>query len=124
MSEPFSKRYESVRFVPTTDPSSWTFEVPLRLVGASVAVCMAPVERRFGSLELPEEVASVRSPDFGAVAASKVSDLPVGSLVMVRPYDGLWIDSRDYPWVPEGRQLRLYGVTSDWRDSIEAIWTP
>ena len=66
-------------------------------------------------------VGSKYQPDFGIVAKSGVLDLPEGEAVCVKPYDGMWLTHRDYDWIPEGRQVRIYGVHDAWHDSIEAV---
>lgn len=47
------------------------------------------------------------NPDMGVVVSSGVMDLMVGDEVGVKPYDGGWKDD-----------LRFYGITDDWFDSI------
>lgn len=58
-------------------------------------------------------------PDVGILAEADIDGPAVGSEVIVRPYDGKWIDD----W-HDGRQLRLYGVVDKWWASIVASRTP
>jgi len=59
------------------------------------------------------------NPDVGILVEADIEGPPVGSEVIVKPYDGKWLDN----W-HEGRQLRLYGVVTPWHSSIVAVRTP
>ncbi|AIE86979.1 hypothetical protein OP10G_3611 [Fimbriimonas ginsengisoli Gsoil 348] len=62
--------------------------------------------------------------DCGTVVASGVRGLCPGERVLVKPYDGLWMEDTDAAWVPKGRQVRFYGVASEWWESVVAKVTP
>lgn len=56
------------------------------------------------------------SPDVGIVVSSGVG-IGEGTEVLVHPYHGAWYDN----YFGTGKQMRLYGVTADWHDSVVAI---
>ena len=113
-------------------PESWDtegvlFSVPMTPLRGSVIVCMfLPRTQSDGGILLEGQDGAHGSkyqPDYGVVARSGVDELPEGSIVQLRPYDGLQFTHRDYDWIPEGRILGLYGrVAGDhWTDSVEAV---
>lgn len=80
------------------------------------AVLMHKGEKR-GGLYMP--ISGRLNPDAGILVDADIDGPPVGSEVIVRPYSGKWVDG----W-HEGRQLRLYGVSEPWHESIVASRTP
>ncbi len=98
-----------------------------------VVVQMDPPRQRYGSLCLPDEVKGRTRPDSGTVVAVGPPkrlqsgnhgpvELMIGDRVLVRPYHGLWLD--DF-LAADGwcyHDLRLYGVTHHWSESIVAVW--
>lgn len=58
--------------------------------------------------------------DAGTVVSSGVQGIKQGDRVLVNPYDGLWMTDKDAAWVPEGREVRFFGVSSPWHDSLVA----
>lgn len=89
---------------------------PLSCLPGRCAVLMHKGESRGGIL-LP--LSGRLNPDMGTVVDSDCDGLLLGSEVIVKPYDGLWLDR----W-HEDRQLRLYGVVVPWHHSILAVRTP
>jgi len=81
-----------------------------------VAVLMYSGEKR-GSILAPPS--GILNPDVGVIVNSGIP-LQEGTEVVCRPYHGKWIDD----WQRSGRQLRLFGVSCPWYDSIPAIRTP
>jgi co-chaperonin GroES (HSP10) len=115
-------------------PESWDtagvlFDVKMAPLPGAVIVCMYPprTQTEGGILLEGQEAAegSKYQPDYGVVrSVGKGVNLEPGTVVMVRPYDGAWFGHRDYAWIPEGRQMRMYGrgIGGDaWDDSIEAV---
>ncbi len=108
------------------------------------AVLMAGVRKESHGLLLPSTVQGRLRPDYGAFidgrgaksqrdGSEEILPLKRGDLVLVRPYDGAWMD--DYH---NGHQLRFYGLARNeagemehvaWDDSILCVhrggkWVP
>lgn len=41
-----------------------------------------------------------------------------GMLVAIKPYTGAWFTHADFPWIPEGRVLKILGAVEDWSENI------
>ena len=68
------------------------------------------------------------NPDVGTLVYADIEGPIPGAEVIVKPYSGLWVDDWHTEEVPgEGpvkRQLRMYGVSEPWHESIVAVKTP
>ena len=116
------------------------FDVPLRPYPGKPIVCMVPRELLAGTelnIHLPPEVADKYQPDFGVVAkfAPRLDqhgrclfawdrELRPGMLVAVKPYTGSWYTRADFPWIPEGRMLKILGTVEDWSENVLAAVEP
>jgi hypothetical protein len=103
------------------------FDVPMTMLPGRVALCMYPPRTQSdGGILLGGQEGAVGSkyqPDFGIVACSGVDEVHVGQTVTVKPYDGVWLTHREFSWIPEGRQVRIYPTQGEsWSDSIEAVY--
>lgn len=113
------------------------FDVPLRPYPGKPIVCMVPREeaREFEELtiHIPKEVAEKYQPDFGVVAAFVPRrdaegniiyacdlELGPGMLVAIKPYTGNWYSHADFPWIPDGRILKILGTVEDWTENVLA----
>src|SRR4051794_34276834 len=112
---------DSVVLLPHASPvaSDVQFPVALRAVLGKPIVCMVPSDASWGSLELPEIVRGRYQPDVGVVADPAGCDgLSVGRFVALKPYTGAWFTSRDFAWIPEGRELRILGTADPWDENV------
>lgn len=110
-SRPFEEDPEVVAFV-----AARVRALPMR-----VAVLMDPPSSTFegSSLLVPGgQFAGKYRSDTGTVVSSGIASLRIGDRVAVKPYDGYWAEDRD--WIPAGRQVRFYGVSSEWWESVVA----
>lgn len=119
------------------------FPVPLASYPGKPIVIMLPIEERVGELDIliPKEVAEKYAPDFGVVVHfqprkdsdgrvifSRDLELKPGMLVAVKPYSGCWYNHKDFPWIPEGRMVKILGsavdgggrLVGDWSDDVLA----
>jgi co-chaperonin GroES (HSP10) len=121
---------ETVLYLPTQHVEV-DLSCPYRLMPGKVAVRMDPERTQEGSILIPETVSGRLRPDSGTVIgvgpakrlqSSHVGQpitLSVGDRVLVRAYDGMWIDD-----------VRFYGgahdngefVSVQWWDQIVAVW--
>jgi len=46
--------------------------------------------------------------------------LRAGMIVAVKPFTGMWLTNADFPWIPQGRILKLVGTVNDLSDDILA----
>ena len=94
-----------------------------------VVVEMLPEAKKMGLIHLPDNVAGKFRPDVGIVisTAPDVYGIEVGEMVVVRPYDGTWIEGFEIPGYTAKGQVRVYGCYSEfqgetqqnnWNDSI------
>jgi hypothetical protein len=99
----------------------------LTMLPGRVAVFMDPVPGTFapgGLILAPEGKHHGKyRPDTGTVIHGYADPEPGlsvsrGDRVAVNPYDGLWLRHEDYDWIPEGREMRLYGVADWWGNSV------
>lgn len=94
----------------------------LTMLPGRVAVLMDPVPDTFSPVGLvlaPEGRHSGKyRPDTGTVLHCASGEIARGDRVGVAPYDGLWLRHEDYAWIPEGREVRLYGVADWWGNSV------
>lgn len=121
------------------DAEGVLFDVPLKPYPGKPIVCMLPVEevhrieRSLLELHIPREVAEKYAPDFGVVAKfqprldsdgrflfSWDRELHPGMLVAVKPYTGNWYTHADFPWIPEGRTMKILGTVEDWSENVLA----
>jgi hypothetical protein len=85
-----------------------------RVLPGRLSVLIDP--RRDGAVSLPDSVlAKIRDLeippydlDTGTVIDSGVGGIRPGDRVAVLPREGLAIESGDFPWMPEGREVRIY----------------
>jgi hypothetical protein len=99
-------------------------QAQIAVLPGRVAVVLDPVPECFAgsSLLTPQGAhAGKFRPDAGTVITSGVPDLHPGDRVLVKPYDGLWMTDRDADWVPRGREIRFYGVSAPWYESVIAV---
>lgn len=104
------------------DPAAVVFVASrVRCLPMRVAVLMDQPAETFDGSEIlvpqGQHAGKYRS-DTGTVVSSGVASLRLGDRVAVKPYDGYWAEDRD--WIPAGRQVRMYGISSEWWDSIVA----
>lgn len=92
-----------------------------------IAVLMEPDRDAFGVIQLPDELAGRTKPDCGTINSVwdpykdqngnwVISPLMPGEKVLVRPYHGLW-------WDVDGQEVRFYGVSTAWYNSIIARYS-
>ncbi len=92
----------------------------LEMMPGTIAICPANKREKLDMIYLPDRMAANTRPDSGTVIA--VGDgvpLAIGDIVLYRPYHGKWIGDFEV----DGKvfeQIRLYGVTKPWRQSIVA----
>lgn len=98
-----------------------------------VVVQMDAERQSFGHLHLPDQVKGRTRPDAGVILAVgspkqhqsgsfEPVELMPGDRVLVRPYHGLWLEKFMDSQGNEYLDLRLYGVTRPWSQSILAQW--
>lgn len=101
----------------------------LEAVVGKVVVEMLPEARQIGLIQLPDNVQGVLRPDVGVVLAvgPGVDDLEPGDMVVVRPYDGTWVEGFECDGYKAKGQVRIYGayhpysgesLRCDWSESI------
>jgi hypothetical protein len=95
----------------------------ITVLNGRVAVLMDPIPETLGQWAIlapgGKHYGKFR-PDSGTVVSSGVADLQPGDRVIVKPYDGLWYERKDNPVIPEGRQVRFYGVGETWWRQVVA----
>jgi hypothetical protein len=76
-------------------------------------------------LERTKEVAEKFRPDVAVVIhAGDAEDLYVGQVVGVRPWTGAWLHTKDLPWIPEGREMRVLGTVDTVMDNVLVEFEP
>ena len=106
----------------------------IRPLPGRVVLQMDSERQRYGALTLPDQVKGRTRPDAGTVVAvgspRKLQggsydpvELMMGDRVLVRPYHGLWLDNFGAADGWRYHDLRLYGVTHHWSESIVAVFT-
>ncbi len=125
---------ESRILVPSAfDAEGVLFDIPLHAYPGKPIVCMVPREEVVRAIHIPKEVADKYQPDFGVVAKFRPRtdkdhrvlhpqdlELRPGMLVAIKPYTGNWYTSRDFPWIPEGRVMKILGTVEDWSKNVLA----
>jgi len=84
-----------------------------------VAVMADPFVEQVNGILMPDgKYRGSQDSDTGTVVASGVSELRTGDRVAYKPMHGLRCGYREFPWVPEGTEVRFYGIATDWYESI------
>lgn len=83
-------------------------------INGKAAVQMIPPPKRMGSLLVPDTVGGKLRPDVGVVISNgpkvKVS---LRDAVLVRPYDGLWLEGFEAGGYKTDAQVRMYGIAAE-----------
>ena len=88
------------------------------LPGKVAVLCDPDVHAQFGILVAPGKYSGSQNSDSGVVIASGVRELKVGDRVGFLPMHGLHCKSEEFDWVPEGLEVRFYGVACPYYDSL------
>ena len=88
------------------------------LPGKVAVLCDPPVEKQGGILVAPGKYKGSQNSDTGIVIASGVNELKLGDRVGFLPMHGLWCPSSEFDWVPEGLEIRFYGVACPYYESL------
>lgn len=115
-----------IEFPLSTKPRKLAEDIITPLPGR-IGVLMDTPRANYGELMLPDELAGRTRPDAGTVQCvwksfedhnGNFNECPIfpGEKVLVRPYHGLWCDYGE-------NQIRFYGVTTAWYNSIIARWS-
>ena len=90
-----------------------------------VAVLMDFKDRTGAGIYLPPS--GRLTPDTGRVICSGVDELPEGCRVITKNHDstnefaaGAWLRHKDTEWVPDGRVVKLFGVSDQWDANLLA----
>jgi co-chaperonin GroES (HSP10) len=83
----------------------------IMLPGRLMVAMATPPERSKHGLVLPDDFRGRWRNDHGVVVATGVN-IPLGSQVLVAPYDGLWFE------LDNGVQYRMYGCVKPWDASV------
>lgn len=94
------------------------FDLDVReMLPGRIAVCMDQAETR-GGIYMPSS--GRLAPDSGVVVYSGVPEVPKGSRVITRAYDGQTLTGK---WIEQnGVVIKLYGVADDWFNDVVAIY--
>ncbi|MEI8282368.1 MAG: hypothetical protein WCG75_08180 [Armatimonadota bacterium] len=91
------------------------------LPGRVAVLCDPHVEQQAGILVAPGKYKGSQDSDSGTVIASGVRTLNVGDRVGFLPMHGLRCSSDEFSWVPEGAEVRLYGVSCPYHESLVVL---
>ncbi len=88
------------------------------LPGRVAVLCDPHVDRQSGILVAPGKYKGSQDSDSGTVIASGVLTLKVGDRVGFLPMHGLRCSPDEFSWVPTGAEVRLYGVSCPYHESL------
>lgn len=91
------------------------------LPGRVVVVKDAFLESKNGILMPDGKYRGSQDSDTGTVASSGWHELKKGDRVIFKPMHGIRCDKANFPWVPDGVEVRIYGVACDVEDSIVGV---
>ena len=86
--------------------------------GKVAVLCDPPVTEQQGILVAPGKYKGSQDSDSGTVIATGVSALKVGDRVGFLPMHGLRCTHEEFDWVPEGLEVRFYGVACPYHESL------
>ena len=88
------------------------------LPGRVAVLCDPHVEEQSGIIVAPGKYKGSQDSDSGTVIASGVEALKVGDRVGFLPMHGLRCSHEEFDWVPEGLEVRFYGVSCPYYESL------
>ena len=88
------------------------------LPGRVAVLCDPHVEQQGGILVAPGKYSGSQDSDTGTVIASGVRALKFGDRVGFLPMHGLRCKSDEFEWVPEGMEVRFYGISCPFYESL------
>ena len=88
------------------------------LPGRLAVLCDPPVTEEGGILVAAGQYSGSRNSDSGTVISSGLVQFEVGDRVGFLPMHGLRCDARNFEWVPDGMEVRIYGVACPVYDSV------
>lgn len=91
------------------------------LPGRVAVLCDPHVSSVSGILVASGKWQGSQDSDTGIVLRSGVSEIREGDRVAYLPMHGLRCTSKEFDWVPEGCEIRLYGVSCPVWDSIVGV---
>ena len=88
------------------------------LAGNVAVLCDPLIEEQGGILVAPGKYRGSQNSDSGTVIASGVCALKIGDRVGFLPMHGLRCTSPEFDWVPDGMEVRFYGISCPYYDSL------
>ncbi len=88
------------------------------LLGRVAVLCDPHVEQQGNLLVAPGKYKGSQDSDSGTVLASGVPALKVGDRVGFLPMHGLRCNSDEFDWVPDGMEVRFYGISCPYYESL------
>ena len=88
------------------------------LPGKVAVLCDPHVEKQGGILVAPGKYRGSQNSDSGTVIASGVGALKIGDRVGFLPMHGLRCNSPEFNWVPDGMEVRFYGISCPCYESL------
>lgn len=59
--------------------------------------------------------------NIGYVTDPAGTELEIGQRCLLQENAGAWFDSRDFDWIPEGKQIRIIGTVDPWIENVVVI---